>query len=349
MKNLIEKNSTSSRILSLDYFRGVIILLMIQGHLFRALLESDLKAGMWFIFHEYIHGVVAPGFLFLAGYLFYHTIHNKDRSAMFEKARQLSGVVLLGYFLHLPFFSLYKIIEFWGTGVEYKLLRMDILHTIGFSLLTALFIWAFLRRFFIPLIIILALFNILSRFILHTPDNILLASFIDGKISQFPMIYWSFYLFLGIIASRFLKKSSMPLLAAGIILMITADKFPSEVIKMISDTGKVLFLFSLIRLLPATGSAILKKFLTASRESLFLYMSHLMIIYGSSVNPGLSRYLKNSLSMPAAILLFIVLVMILYTSAYHLTRYKSKKPESYNTLKYAIFTFFSLIFIFSRW
>ncbi len=349
MNNENLNNSKSGRIPSLDYFRAVIIFLMIQGHLFRALLESDLKTGTWFIVHEYIHGVVAPGFLFLAGFLFYHTIHNKNSADMIEKIRQLSGIVLLGYFLHLPFFSLYKIIEFWGTGIEYKLIRMDILQTIGFSLLTALFLWVFIRRFFIPMMMILILFNIVSPFILRTPDNIILASFMNGTISQFPIIFWSFYLFLGILASKFFKKFNLPILVTGIILIMTADKFPAEIIKIISDTGKVLFLFSIIRLLPGTGSNLLKKFLTASRESLFLYMSHLMIIYGSPINPGLSRYFGDTLSMSAAILLFILLSILLYTAAYFLNKFRAKKPDAYNSVKHALFTFLFLIFILSRW
>lgn len=144
------KKTKTGRIPSLDYFRGIVIFLMIQGHLFRALLEPGVKKSSWFPFHEFIHGVVAPGFLFLAGYLFFHTIHNKRKTDFLTKARQLGGIVLLGYFLHLPFFSLTKIIEFWGSGTELKLFRMDILQTIGFSLLIALLIWVFLRRFFIP-------------------------------------------------------------------------------------------------------------------------------------------------------------------------------------------------------
>ena len=131
--------------------------------------------------------------------------------------------------------------------------------------------------------------------------------------------------------------------------MLTAYKFPAEIIRIISDTGKVLFLFSVIRLLPETRSNLVKKFLTASRESLFLYMSHLMIIYGSPLNPGLSRYFGNSLSLTAAILLFIVLSILLYTAAYFLNKFRAKKPEAYSSYKYALFTFLFLIFILSRW
>ena len=138
------------------------------------------------------------------------------------------------------------------------------------------------------------LFNIASPFIINVPDNILLASFVDNNISQFPLIFWSFYLFLGILASRFLKKFSLSVLILSVVILLTAHLFPHELIRIVSDSGKVLLLFSIFRLLPQISSTILTRFLTASRESLFLYMSHLMIIYGSPLNPGLSRFLKES-------------------------------------------------------
>ncbi len=333
----------------LDYFRGIIIFLMIQGHLFRSLLDTELKSGSWFRAHEYIHGVVAPGFLFLAGFLFYYTIHNKRSTDLLIKVRHLSGIIVLGYFLHLPFFSLQKIIEFWGTGIEYKLLRMDILQTIGFSLMLAIFVWAFLRRIFIPVILIIVIFNIASPFFIDTPDNIFLASFVDKDISQFPFIFWSFYLFLGILASRFLKKFNIYVLILSIIMLSFAHLLPRELIGMISDSGKVLLLYSIIRLIPQISFSFFTGFLTASRESLFLYMSHLMIIYGSPLNPGLYRFLKGSLSIIEASLLFTLVILILYPTSYYLNGFKSDHSKTYNHLKYGLFTFFLLIFLISKW
>ncbi len=344
-----KKSRIAEREPFLDYFRGIIIFLMIQGLLFRALLDKDLKSGFWFRTHEYIHGVVAPGFLFLAGFLFYYTIHNKKSSDLLIKVRHLSGIIILGYFLHLPFFSLQKIIKLWGTGIEYKLLRMDILQTIGFSLLIAIFIWTFLRRIFIPAITIIVLFNIASPFIINVPDNILLASFVDNSISQFPLIFWSVYLFLGILASRFLKKFSLSVLILSVVILLTAHLFPRELIRIVSDSGKVLFLFSIIRLAPRISPTILTRFLTASRESLFLYMSHLMIIYGSPLNPGLSRLFKESLSIPIAFLLFILLILTLYPAAYYLNKLRSDHFDIYNSLKYGLFTFFLFVFLISKW
>jgi len=347
--NKDEKIRTKEREPFLDYFRGIIIFLMIQGHLFRALLDKDLKSGFWFRTHEYIHGVVAPGFLFLAGFLFYYTIRSKSSSDLIIKVRHLSGIIVLGYFLHLPFFSLQKIIEFWGTGIEYKLLRMDILQTIGFSLLIAIFVWKFLNRIFIPVITFIVLFNFVSPFIINVPDNILLASFVDNSISQFPLVFWSIYLFMGILAAKFLKKFSFSVLILSVVMLSIAHLLPHALIRMVSDSGKVLLLFSIIRLLPQISSTILTKFLTASRESLFLYMSHLMVIYGSPLNPGLSRFLRGSLSIPMALLLFILLILTLYPLSFFLNRFKLAHADTYNSLKYGFFTFFLIIFLLSKW
>ena len=332
-----------------DYFRGIIIFLMIQGHLFRALLDKNLKSGLWFNVHEPVHGMVAPGFLFLAGFLFYHTIHNKNVPELLDKGRHLFGILLWGYFLHLPFFSMHKIISLWGTGVEYKLLRMDILHTIGFSLLIATAAWILIRKYFFPFILLLTAFNLIYPFFYVRPDNILLASFVDAKMSQFPLVYWSVFLFLGILASGYLKKFNPVVLAASVLMILAVVISPGLTFEIISDTGKVLLLFSLVRLIPPANSRIIKKFLTASRESLFLYLSHLMIVYGSPLNPGLSRYYKESLSFPVVLAIFILMVLILYPAAYFLNRIRSTHPGAYRTVKYAVFTFFFFVFLFSKW
>ena len=131
--------------------------------------------------------------------------------------------------------------------------------------------------------------------------------------------------------------------------MLFAYALPQALERMISDSGKVLFLFSIVRLFPSTSSSLLKKFLTSSRESLFLYMSHLMIIYGSPLNPGLSRFFKGSLSVSSALLFFILLILTLYPASYYLNKLKSDHFELYNSIKYSIFVFFFFVFILSKW
>ncbi len=337
------------RVPYLDYFRGIIILLMIQGHTFRALLDKSVKAGSWFEIHEFIHGVVAPGFLFLAGFLFYHTIHNKEMPRLIQKGKHIFGVIILGYFLHLPFFSLQKIIHLWGTGIEYKFLNMDILQTIGYSLLIVLLIWILIRKYFIFTVILMMSADIIFLMFKIIPDNIFLASFFDKSISQFPLFPWSFFLLLGILTSRFVKKFNPAVLLFSLLLLFTAGLFPDVLFRTISDSGKVLFLFSVVQLLPETSSKPLTLFLKASRESLFLYMSHLMIVYGSVLNPGLNYFFKDSLSFPITTSVFIALAVTVYSFSYLLTGIKSKNPGSFNRFKYSVYTFLTIIFIFRKW
>ncbi len=343
------KSKEKERLPYPDYFRGIIILLMIQGHLFRALLDKGVKAESWFRIHEFIHGVVAPGFLFLAGFLFFHTIHNKELPQLIQKGKHIFGVIILGYFLHLPFFSLRKIVRLWGTGIEYKFLNMDILQTIGYSLLIVLLVWIFFRKYFILIVISLMTANIILQIFKTVPDNIFFASFFDKNMSQFPFFPWSFFLLLGIVTSRFIKKFSLPVLFSSVFFLFTANYFPSPLFHTISASGKILLLFSIVQLIPKTKSKPVHIFLKASRESLFLYMSHLMIVYGSVLNPGLNHFLKDSLSIPIATMAFITLSIVVYTSSYFLNRFKTNRPIDFNRFKYSIYTFLTTIFLFRRW
>lgn len=345
MEKPIKLTGSKARLHYIDYFRALIIFLMIQGHLLRAVLDQQLKSGLWFNVHEYIHGVVAPGFLFLSGYLFYFTVKKKSSPELFKKMKSYFGVVLIGYFLHLPFFSLNKIVALWGTGIEYKFLYMDILQTIGYSLIISVVLWIILKRFFIPIISLLIIFNLLQCYLQIHTDNFFFSFFFDQRISQFPLFPWSLFFFSGIIVSRFIKRFNLPLFAASILLLFIAPNFNGSFSKLISDMGKLLFLFSILINLPNHNFRNFNKFLIASRESLFLYVSHMMIIYGSVLNRGLVFYKKDSLNPISFLIYFLIILILLYPSAYFLNILKNRNKRVFNIVKYGGYTLFFLIFI----
>jgi hypothetical protein len=82
-------------------------------------------------------------------------------------------------------------------------------------------------------------------------------------------------------------------------------------------------------------------------ESLFAYVFHLMVVYGSPVNPFHSYYalIGNSLEYPFAFLLFILLAIATFVLSYFLNHLKLKKPQTINFLKFAIANLFLIIFI----
>lgn len=124
----------------LDLLRGVFILVMVEGHTFRALLDAAIKAGAVYRYHELIHNFSGPAFLFAAGVAFSFSSHRHWDSYRRGSAR-LRGrllhwlaVLLLGYALQLTYFSLRRSLQETTPEQLSFLLSLNILQCIVFSL-----------------------------------------------------------------------------------------------------------------------------------------------------------------------------------------------------------------------
>jgi len=335
----------------IDLFRAFIIVLMIQGHLFRALLSTDIKKGLIFSIHEYIHGLVAPGFLFLSGFLFFYTIRNKSGKEILLKLKVYAGIVFIGYFLHLPFFSLSKLIGYWGEGAAEKFLYMDILQAIGYSLIISAIFWIISKRFFLHFIKFMVLLNLVLCFLQPKTQNFFFSYFIDQNVSQFPLFPWSLFFFLGILASGLEDKYNKIIFPLSVLLMIFASDLNGFFSKLISDSGKLLFSYSVFLHLkkPKSTIPLMEKFLLASKESLFLYVAHIMIIYGSVLNIGLVKIIGTNHRIPFITFVFFLFLFILYTSAYLLNELKHEKQKNYKLIKNGLLLFLLLIFLLRKY
>ena len=129
------------RVDAVDLFRFLVLFFMIQGHLFRAYLLPAIRQQQWYKLHEVFHGFVAPGFLFVAGFAAFLSFHNKRQNyihldaAFFKRLRRILFVIAIGYWIHLPFLSLRKTLQFVRLGRAGDFLKVDILQCIGVGLL----------------------------------------------------------------------------------------------------------------------------------------------------------------------------------------------------------------------
>ncbi|MEO0226417.1 MAG: heparan-alpha-glucosaminide N-acetyltransferase domain-containing protein, partial [candidate division WOR-3 bacterium] len=102
------------RIASLDLLKAYGILMMVQGHTLDAILNSTAKATGIYHFLTYLRGFTAPVFLFAAGIGFMISLSRRKDDAPLKnlliRLRHLIPIIAFGYFLHLPFFSLYKLL-----------------------------------------------------------------------------------------------------------------------------------------------------------------------------------------------------------------------------------------------
>jgi uncharacterized membrane protein len=121
------------RVAWIDIYRGLAVLVMIETHVVNTFLASAIRLEPWFAVLNYVNGLVAPSFLFIAGF-----VQGMERGTAPEKpvnfarrARQLLLIGALGYALHFPWIELFqhRWEDAWWVGTQ-----VDVLQCIAFSL-----------------------------------------------------------------------------------------------------------------------------------------------------------------------------------------------------------------------
>ncbi|MFL5312807.1 MAG: heparan-alpha-glucosaminide N-acetyltransferase domain-containing protein [Myxococcales bacterium] len=215
------------RIVSFDWLRGIAVVVMIQTHAL-SLLRPELRAGALWTRLQWIDGLVAPAFIFSAGFsLALVQVRGAAAGArwprMRKTLRRLGEVLLVATLVNWMWFPLLREPRW--------IFRVDILHCIGLSLLLALPILAALAPRPLTLRwIALGLAAIAfgaSPFAerVHGP----LAALANGSTgSVFPLLPWAGYVYLGASAgataaagdARALARWIGGLLALGIALWL---------------------------------------------------------------------------------------------------------------------------------
>lgn len=346
---------------------------MIQGHSFRALLSPSIKSSSWFSVHEFIHGVTAPLFLFIAGFVF--LIATKRRWEDFLKIGRPLGrriwryfsLVMIGYWLHLPYFSFYRTIT--DNQGLLSLCKVDILHCIGVSLfIQQIMILLFKREKLVSLLsLILGLAFLLLAPILWGIKIIelpFLIAYLNPQYSSlFPLFPWAGYLFLGTATSALFLYSQkfnregifmrgvliigIGLTAGGILFneLIHIEFIPSPV-SLFINLGMVLSVLGGFWFLE--NFKILKKTAFLGQESLMMYVGHLIVLFGSVLNKGIVDY-YHSLSLFQTIIIFLLLLGAMVGIAYPWHWLKTHRIVWLKTLQATGVILFLILFFIKRY
>ena len=127
---------TSSRLAYIDWMRGLACLLMFQTHCFDSWLGGDARKSTFFMWSQLGGTLPAPLFLFLAGVSFalvVDKLRQKDLPAsQIARTTTLRGaeIFALGLLFRLQEYTLA-----WGWAPWTDLFRVDILNTIGISMM----------------------------------------------------------------------------------------------------------------------------------------------------------------------------------------------------------------------
>ncbi len=119
-----------SRIVFLDWLRGLAAIVMIQGHTFHSLIRPDLREQPAYIFSQFFGGQAAAIFLFLTGITFGLGMNRRDDLPAWQR---IAGALRRARYLFLIAiaFRLQMWIFAWPNQPWNDLLKVDVLNLMG--------------------------------------------------------------------------------------------------------------------------------------------------------------------------------------------------------------------------
>lgn len=354
-----------NRIIFIDLMRAFAVIQMVQGHTIDVLLTPELRTAenLAYSVWLFMRGMTAPIFMFTAGTTFTYLFRLAKEP--FEKnPRVIKGVkrflllIFIGYILRYPTATL---IDFSNvTESQWKIFfAVDVLHLIGFGILFVL-ILAYLSEkiklgdytvflagaliFFLPA----QLFNNI-QWINYLPHPV--ASYLyTGTGSQFPLFPWAGYVVLGGALGSYLAKNpavfkspkfSLTLAVIGFMLLFLSyiggdianlfgyklDRSSDSILTILFRVGFVLVLNALVSFISISIETIPRIIILVGRNTLLIYVVHLMILYGSAWNKGLNHYWGKSLYASYTISIAFAMIVTMTTMVWLINKFRIRNKE----------------------
>lgn len=353
------------RIIFIDLMRAFAVLQMVQGHTIDALLSPEyrlLDYPAYAVWH-FMRGMTAPIFMFTSGtvftYLFRLVEEPFENNPRVKKGiKRFFLLVFLGYLLRYP---TYKIIDFSDVSKQQldTFFAVDVLQLIGFGLLF-LMISAFISEKLklgdtITFSVMGLMFIIPAPFFAHIdwlkifPQPIA-NYFYSGNGSLFPLFPWAGYVITGGVLGSYLarnplvfktNKFSLRLVTIGIALILFSAVYIlfelGTSISNLSDSytydtvifriGFVLILTGIVSYISQSINSVPRIIILIGRNTLLIYVVHLVIIYGSAWNPGLFTIWGNSVPVYYTIIIALTMILMMTFLVYLLNKLRIRNKQ----------------------
>ena len=362
----------SRRELYIDAFRGLMALVMVQGHLFEGLLSPAVRAEPWYVFQLMFHGSTAPGFLFASGFVAGLPRAPLSLQASLRRARRLLFVLGVGYFLHLPWLSLWKTINEATPRQREILFSCDALQVIAVTQLFVILLqWLAGRRWTlvaaaIALAIVAAAPGVWASGLGgQLPE--MLGPYLDRSSgSHFPVFPYAAFVLAGTLAGATLGRAEARVrhrraLAAGLGLIglgaLTATILegrvdfwgPSPAYVFVRLGGLLLLLLAVEGAarahLPGVRAVAL-----LGHETLLVYVLHLYLLYGSIVTGSrMLRGFHGQLGLGEAFVALGLMLPVLLGAAWVWRTAKQRAPHQARLLLVFVTTYVVYEFLTRPW
>lgn len=365
------RNVTAVRYGFIDLLRGFALLMMIETHVVNAYLPVMARKGSDFFFWlAFTNGLVAPGFLFAAGFsLVLQSDRHWDswlrfRLPFWKQMGRLGFICLVAYYCHLQGFKLSRYLTNWGDPVMWKrTFQVDVLQCIVASLLVVhLIILLIRKKHLLPwgAGLLAGLVAIATPWIWATDFRsslpLALALFLNPHgISLFPVFPWICFVLAGTCAScvflksvgsnqvkRYMNRISLLgalMIAGGLLLRNFPIQLPGHVnfyttspLYVMIRIGSILVICALLYALETKLQWAPRLIRLAGRESLLVYGAHLWVIYALLRGKRLGPLMGLQFGYLGCFVLSLAIIVAMLFLASHWHELKKNHPSG---VKYA--------------
>jgi uncharacterized membrane protein len=129
--------TSPSRLLYLDWVRGIAAIIMLQGHVFNSLTRTDLRNTGAYVFSQFVGGMPPAVFLFLTGVTLAFLMDSSERKQLPSTERFAAALRRAGYLLAIAFLFRIQLWAFSSPRHFEDIFRVDILNCMGFAIAIA--------------------------------------------------------------------------------------------------------------------------------------------------------------------------------------------------------------------
>ncbi|MBI5324621.1 MAG: DUF1624 domain-containing protein [Ignavibacteriae bacterium] len=381
-KNIKAKLLSSQRITSLDLARLLAMITMIMGHSLDAIAtpaELDITQFPWNLWH-YIRRFTAPIFLTVSGAV--HVFANKrdengklQNKTIIRRIKIALILTVIGYLFMFPAYSFFD-----AFFIEAKLwkpfFQVNILQLIGFSLLFVLSLFLITKTdksLGITAFILAVIITISSPFIHsinwfnYMPE--FFASYLSTEHgSMFPVFPYTGFMLYGVTFGTLLKqmnpeKRTKFLIWAGVPIgagflvpsFLITDFFkydmPFKVLDkvnpgiILNQIGVVFVVLAFAAIIFTFTKKISFYYAFFGKKALFIYVAHLIFLFGTGWFPSVARIYPKSISIVPSIIISVIIVLLTLGTAYFYEFTLNKFQNARKFYKYAFYFILSYFLI----
>jgi uncharacterized membrane protein len=330
--------------------RGLAVLIMIQCHTFNSLTRMDVRQDSGYVLSQFVGGMAAPLFLFMAGMTFGFQMESLERRESRRSRRWLVALRRAGYILFVAY--LFRFTNWLASLPKadfQELMKVDILNCMGLAMVAFSVIASFdsrlrIRYALIGALVIASAAPVISGLDWHGVPPVvrdyLTPSPDRGRFPFFPCAaYVGFGLAAGALVKRTAAERMDRLMQWGVLFglaLVLGAEYVSNLPYSVyahsefwRNSPALILIRVGICLLLLAGAYLWTQFgarpgwswmQNLGKTSLMVYWVHVMLVYGDIVKP-----LKRSLSIPQAALATVVVTMLMVGLSETRLRWKERR------------------------